>query len=103
MPSKFYIGADEWPGLSKLIEECGEVLQIVGKLIAVDGDVSAPHWDRQDLKESLENELADLMAAIDFIGDHCEIDTARISNRAEVKRALFEKWHQEDKTVESRR
>lgn len=29
----FSIGSKRWPGISKLIEECGEVLQIAGKLM----------------------------------------------------------------------
>lgn len=32
----FSIGGTLWPGLSKLIEECGEVLQVGGKLIGME-------------------------------------------------------------------
>ena len=101
MTTKFFIGADEWPGISKLIEETGEVLQICGKLIAADGDVSKPHWDGQNLRESLENELADLIAALHFVANNCPLDSNKITRRAEAKIALFAKWH-EDQKVEGR-
>ena len=90
--SKFFIGADKWPGITKLVEESGEVLQVCGKLIATDGDVN--HYDGSNLKERLENELADLMAAIGFVGAHCGLNVQRISDRAETKRTLFEHWHE---------
>lgn len=30
----FFIGAERWSGVSKLIEETGELLQVAGKLMA---------------------------------------------------------------------
>lgn len=49
MTTKFAIGAQEWPGISKLIEEAGEVQQVCGKLLATYGETK--HWDKSDLKE----------------------------------------------------
>jgi len=34
----FSIGSAVWPGVSKVIEEMGELQQVLGKLIAVAGD-----------------------------------------------------------------
>ena len=54
----FSIGSDVWSGISKLIEEAGEVTQVCGKLIAIAG--ASEHWDGTDLRERLEDEIADL-------------------------------------------
>lgn len=86
----YSIGSDLWPGLSKLVEECGEVVQVVGKLIATGGDAS--HWDGTDLRERLTEELADLMAAVVFVS---EANGLPMADRAGAKLELFRKRHQE--------
>jgi hypothetical protein len=53
MASDFSIGGKKWPGLSKLIEECGEVMQIAGNRVSsADGGsgqgVSVNADDRDD-------------------------------------------------------
>lgn len=91
--SRFHIGADEWPGISKLVEECGEVLQVCGKLIANEGKLE--HWDGTNLRARLVEELADLIAAIRFVEQHAGYGPSLIEDRARHKLALFEKWHYE--------
>jgi NTP pyrophosphatase (non-canonical NTP hydrolase) len=54
----FAIGDNEWAGLSKLIEEAGEVIQVGGKLMGSRGDTN--HWSG-DLREKLVEELGDLL------------------------------------------
>lgn len=56
---------DRWKGIHKLTEECGEVLQVVGKInVFPDGD----HPDGgPPLRQRLEEELADLEAAIIYV------------------------------------
>ena len=39
----FAIGDKKWPGISKLVEEAGEVTQVAGKLMGSGGDIL--HWD----------------------------------------------------------
>jgi NTP pyrophosphatase (non-canonical NTP hydrolase) len=91
----YSIGSPKWPGLSKLIEECGEVLQVAGKIIATNGDTA--HWDGTDLAERLTEELADLQAAIGFmIGHNPLLDADRVMERAKAKADLFCQWHNED-------
>lgn len=65
MKEPFAIGSKVWPGLSKLIEELGEVQQVVGKIIATGG--AHRHWADGNLAERLEEEMGDLFAAIDFV------------------------------------
>jgi NTP pyrophosphatase (non-canonical NTP hydrolase) len=93
--SMFAFGDKEWPGLAKLNEESGELVQVIGKLMMTHGQ--AKHWDGSDLRVRLVEEMADEAAAIGFVADHALMDDeilAFATRRAE-KRALFEKWHEE--------
>lgn len=87
----FAIGSKTWPGISKLVEELGEVAQVAGKLIATGGRPG--HWDGTDLRTRLEDELADLSAAIAFVISQNALDTTRIADRRGAKLRQFEDWH----------
>jgi NTP pyrophosphatase (non-canonical NTP hydrolase) len=89
----FEIGSDKWPGISKLIEESGEVLQVCGKLMGAQGEIM--HWDGTNLRERLMEELGDVIAAAQFVTAYCDLDPVFISERADAKLALFEQWHRE--------
>jgi hypothetical protein len=89
----YSIGSARWPGLSKLTEEMGEVQQVVGKLLGTGGE--RDHWDGSDLELRLQEELADLRAAIDFVIGECHLDKKAIQARENTKLALFLKWHVE--------
>jgi hypothetical protein len=88
----FSIGSKLWPGTSKVIEEMGELQQVLGKLIAVAGDTK--HWDG-DLRKRLIEEIGDLSAALDFFKtQNCTIEELlQIAKRANTKLNLFWKWH----------
>lgn len=93
----FFIGATKWPGISKLMEECGEVLQVCGKLIATRGEVK--HWDgEKPLDERLLDELADLCAAIDFvvIENFSLKEIVALNERAKEKLDRFKRWHADE-------
>ena len=96
----FYIGAKKWPGLSKLVEEAGEVVQVCGKLIATGGNPS--HWDGTNLHERLEDELGDLLAAIDFVIERNSLRLSRtkIASRRSEKLKMFDHWHEETRRKE---
>lgn len=93
----FCIGSETWPGAAKLLEESGELAQVLGKLIAFpDGK----HPDgKKDLAVRLENEYADLQAAMLFFIDNNEerLDIAYIANRVSEKLARFQRWHEEER------
>jgi NTP pyrophosphatase (non-canonical NTP hydrolase) len=93
MSGDFSIGSTKWPGISKLIEECGEVVQVCGKLIAIHGETS--HWDGTNLRERLEDELGDLLAAHAFVVKMNGLDGTRIRVRNAMKQELFRRWHEE--------
>lgn len=85
-------------GMAKLTEECGEVQQIVGKLIQY------PHlqaWgvelhpDGTHLLTELTNELADVGAAAQFVAERLALSKSAIDERMQRKLALFRQWDRE--------
>lgn len=75
-------------GYFKVVEELGEVLQIMGKLGPYPQGL---HPDGgEDLKIRLEQELADLQAALGYFiaKNDLQIDY----RRSKYKRGLFEEW-----------
>lgn len=87
----FAIGGALWPGTSKVIEECGEVCQVLGKLIGT--GVATAHWDGTDLRERITEEVADLLAALNFFATWNDLDWQAINTRLNFKRSLFVEWH----------
>lgn len=88
-PAPYSIGSDVWPGTGKVIEEAGELLQVLGKLIGAGGLIA--HWDDTDLTQRLIDELADLRAAAAFfedvnLGEHA----AALDERREEKYARWQ-------------
>ena len=88
----FSIGSAVWPGTSKLIEEQGELIQVLGKLMATGGDTK--HWSG-DLRKMLIEEIGDVKSAIAFfeIQNFPSEDLIAIDDRAADKLALFRRWH----------
>ncbi len=89
----YSIGSSHWPGLSKLIEECGEVMQVGGKLMGTGG--KAEHWDGSNLRVRLVEELGDLSAAILFFATVNGLDLHDLEARSIRKLAQFDVWHAE--------
>lgn len=79
---------EKWRGIGKLAEECGEVLQLLGKAIAF------PTGDHPDgkgsIRERLPFELADLKAAIAYFEyvNNLRVDTIREKEKFDK----FIKW-----------
>lgn len=92
----FSIGSVLWPGVSKLIEEVGELGQVLGKLIAVAGETK--HWSG-NLREKLVEEIGDVYAALDFVVyyNFGQEETRQIRLRREKKLATFTEWHRNPK------
>lgn len=79
-------------GLTKLIEECGELTQIAAKKSAfMDTDI---HPDGAgSMKARLENEIADVMAACIFVASTFDLDEERMKTRTDEKMQRFGAWH----------
>lgn len=80
-------------GLTKLIEEAGEVIQVAAKLQAYP---SGDHPDgKGDLNTRLEEEIADLEAAIAFVKAEHGLAISAINARMVEKLETFKKWNTE--------
>jgi NTP pyrophosphatase (non-canonical NTP hydrolase) len=92
MSGDYSIGSDKWPGTSKLIEEMGELAQVLGKIIGNDG--STEYWDGTDLRKHLIEELADVQATIDFFRSQNLTNDERTiwAKRANYKLDKFLEW-----------
>lgn len=88
----YAIGSDHWPGLAKLSEECGELVQAIGKLQAVGGE-SRAHWDGSHVVCHLEDEMADVRAALNFVAEMNKLDLKRMKARSRMKLERFLRWH----------
>lgn len=87
------IGGTRWPGASRVIEESGELLQVLGKLVGTGGALE--HWDGTDLRQRLVDEIGDLRAALEFFTAANELPAAEVEQRARRKRAQYEQWHRD--------
>lgn len=81
-------------GIAKLIEECGELQQVLGKKLAW-WDTDEPHWDGTVLNLRMEEEMADVIAAITFVSRTLGLNMAYIDTIAEEKLATFTEWNNE--------
>jgi NTP pyrophosphatase (non-canonical NTP hydrolase) len=94
MNGDFSIGGALWPGTSKLLEETGELQQVLGKLIGSGGKTN--HYDGSDLRLRLIEEIADVIAAVRFFQEvnMTDAERSKIAERVERKFALFQQWHE---------
>lgn len=92
----FSLGSRTWPGLSKLVEECGEVLQIAGKLMGTAGAVE--HWDGAgNLDERMALELCDLFAAARAFFQLNGFDGNPVYIQREIEKyRQFLQWHSDN-------
>lgn len=86
-------------GLTKLVEECGELIQVAAKKMnRMDSDF---HWDNAgSLATRLEEEMGDVLAAIEVVTENLKLGPTAILERKKQKVALFRSWmHEDDTTV----
>lgn len=83
-------------GLNKLNEEAGEVVTVIGKLMAYpDGD----HPDgKGNLYERLKEEMADVFAAASWVAANnlSQEEHDKFFKRVQEKHELYNKWYSEN-------
>lgn len=79
-------------GHAKLIEEMGELLQTCGKRLAYYTTDEHPDGG-PPLRERLQDEIADVMAACGFVSAQEDLDIDYIEMRVDAKLALFNRWN----------
>ncbi|GLZ43056.1 hypothetical protein [Actinokineospora sp. NBRC 105648] len=91
----YSIGSDQWPGTSRVIEEAGELIQVLGKLIGAGGRTA--HWDGSNLVDRLTEEIGDLRAALDFFIAANGLAAQAINERSQIKSAQYTEWHHQNR------
>jgi tRNA U34 5-carboxymethylaminomethyl modifying GTPase MnmE/TrmE len=104
----FAFSDKDWPGIAKMVEECGELTEVLplvilltatgrltqsqGKLMMIQGGTD--HWSG-DLRKAMIEEMADVKAAIEFVAEHnlSKRERKTIATRVQKKLQRFEKWH----------
>jgi hypothetical protein len=93
----FQFSDPRWPGLVKLAEEAGEIVQVIAKIIGTGGTLA--FRDGQRVKRArLVEEMADLQAALQFVHDHAltGVEQAEFETRCMAKLTTFNRWRLED-------
>lgn len=85
-------------GLSKLIEEMGELTQVAGKMLAYPDTDDHPDGG-EPLSIRLEKEMADVLAAIEFVAETHGLSQVNINYRKCYKLGTYRRWHQEPLTT----
>ena len=84
-----------FPGLSKLTEEVGELGQVVGRLMQGLAIGMDKHWDGDEHKRRLVEEMADVYAAIHFVISANDLDREEFFRLWNDKLQTFYGWHRE--------
>lgn len=83
-------------GLVKLAEECGELVQVVSKMIAypdLQMAILGSHPDGSNLRNRLIAEIADVRAALEFVESRLKLP--QDSERVEIKITMYHQWDSE--------
>jgi hypothetical protein len=92
-PGPYGIGSDTWPGLSQLAADAAQVALHVGAIIGDDTRQVDTRQDSAGLRASLQEELGDLRAAIDYVIGKNDLDWDAVNRRRDRKRSRYERAH----------
>lgn len=77
-------------GLAKLCEEMGELQQIIGKKLAYFDTDKRP--DGKSISARMEEEMGDVLAAIDFVSIKFNLNREAIEKRKLHKLCTYQEW-----------
>lgn len=78
-------------GLTKLIEECGELVQILAKKTAYPTG-KYPTRKFKDINARIVEEMGDVLAAMEFVVDKFELPGDEIEERMNTKLKKYKEW-----------
>lgn len=83
-------------GYTKLVEECGELIQVAAKRIAYLDDSHPDDRTKPSLDLRIEDEIADVLAACRFVIEKNKLNTQYIEGKMNLKVSVFNHWDKED-------
>ena len=90
LPGPYGIGSDTWPGLSRLAADAAQIVRVACTIMGNGGD-TRPEAETAGLRESLQEELGDLRAAIDYVIGKNALDWDAVNRRRDRRRSLYER------------
>ena len=92
----YTFGAERWPGLGKVVEEMGEALAELGKLLGTGGVET--HSTGADLRQAIKEEASDVLAAWTWFFEHnfSHAEMVEIWLRVNQKLGLYDTWRKEN-------
>jgi hypothetical protein len=105
-PCPYSTGSDTWSGLSRLAAQAAQVVAVSGKIAGSEsgsdsaghdsgGHDSGGHDSGTSLRDSMQDELGGLRAAIDYVIRQNGLDWDAVNRQRDRKRALYERWARE--------
>lgn len=88
-------------GLTKLVEELGELSQIAAKKMAYMNIDNHPD-KKGSMKKRLENEMGDVLASIQYVVGKLELDMDRIVERSDCKIEVYLAWEKDQVPADSK-
>jgi hypothetical protein len=89
-PGPYGIGSETWPGLSRLAADAAQVVRVACTIMGNGGD-TLHEAETAGLRESLQEELGDLRAAIDYVIGKNALDWDAVNRRRDRRRSLYER------------
>jgi hypothetical protein len=86
-------------GLPKLLEEMGELQQVIGKMLNTTGKT---YWDGTDLYARFMMEISDVYAALAFVSEKFELDNRIIGEQHHRKLVLYRQWDEDGRRENAR-
>jgi len=94
-PGPHGTGSDAWPGLARLAAQAAQVLEVSEKITcSADGG----HDDGTILRQSMQDELGGLRAAIDYVIGKNGLDWDAVNRHRDRERSLYERREPEGET-----
>ena len=95
-PGPYSIGSETWPGLSRLAADAAQVVRVACTIMGNGGD-TPQEAETAGLRESLQEELGDLRAAIDYVIGKNALDWDAVNRRRDRRRSLYERGTDDDR------
>jgi hypothetical protein len=97
-PGPYSIGSETWPGLSRLAADAAQVVRVACTIMG-NGCDAQREAETGGLRESLQEELGDLRAAIDYVIGKNALDWDAVNRRRDRQRSLYERGTDEDRVI----
>jgi NTP pyrophosphatase (non-canonical NTP hydrolase) len=87
-----FLSKEKFNPIIKVIEECGELQQILAKKLQFPDSKYHPDNSEKTIHERIEDEVADVYAALHVLKKYLDLGFSSTIERMDEKIITFEKW-----------